>query len=162
MPPDMMQIYCGGDFEFIKTLANYMPINKPLTYLDAGSNIGMASVLFTHSIMGNGQVIAVDANPETVKVGPLSAARLRAALNSQSLEHVCGSAPHVCACDAAGAAPVLARSQSTAAFRCSTSCSSAAAGPQPTAHVGCFACDTLHCRLRRSQLESACPQRGAA
>eukprot|EP00892_Ulva_mutabilis_P004679 jgi/Ulvmu1/2583/UM014_0034.1 len=63
-----LQIYCGGDFEFIKTLAAFMPINKPLTYLDAGSNIGMASVLFSHSIMGNGQVIAVDANPETVKV----------------------------------------------------------------------------------------------
>lgn len=63
-----LQIYCGGDFEFIKTLANYMPINKPLTYLDAGSNIGCASVLFAHSIMGRGQVVAVDANPETVKV----------------------------------------------------------------------------------------------
>lgn len=63
-----VQIYCGGDFEFIKTLANYMPIDKPLTYLDAGSNIGCASVLFAHSIMGRGQVVAVDANPETVKV----------------------------------------------------------------------------------------------
>lgn len=68
----VMQIYCGGDFRFIKTLAKYMPMDKPLTYLDAGSNIGCASVLFAHSIMGRGQVVSVDANPETVKVRVLS------------------------------------------------------------------------------------------
>lgn len=70
----VVQIYCGWDFLFIKTLAKYMPMDKPLTYLDAGSNIGCASVLFAHSIMGRGQVVAVDANPETVKVRAASRA----------------------------------------------------------------------------------------
>lgn len=63
-----VQVYCGGDFGFMAQLAKYMPTNGPITFLDAGANIGMASLLFAQLIMGNGQVISVEANPETAQV----------------------------------------------------------------------------------------------
>lgn len=63
-----VQVYCGGDFGFMAQLAKYLPTSRPATFLDAGANIGMASLLFAHLIMGNGQVISVEANPETAQV----------------------------------------------------------------------------------------------
>lgn len=63
----LLQVYCGGDFEFMSTLAEFLPLDRPVTFLDAGANIGLASVLFSYMIMGQGEVIAVDANPETIK-----------------------------------------------------------------------------------------------
>ena len=49
-------------------LSKYLPLDRPVTFLDAGANIGMASLLFSHLIMGNGQVLSVEANPETAQV----------------------------------------------------------------------------------------------
>lgn len=39
--------------------------------LDAGANVGLATVLFAQAIRFNGQVVSVDANPGTMNVGPL-------------------------------------------------------------------------------------------
>lgn len=72
----MMQVYCGGDFGFMAKLSKYLPIGRPATFLDAGANIGMATLLFSQLIMGNGQVLSVEANPETAQVRALSPPRL--------------------------------------------------------------------------------------
>eukprot|EP00892_Ulva_mutabilis_P006593 jgi/Ulvmu1/4305/UM002_0026.1 len=74
-----LQVFCGGDFGFMARLSEYLPMDRPVSFLDAGANIGMASILFSQLIMGNGQVLSVEANPETAEV-------LRS--NLASLQHV--------------------------------------------------------------------------
>ena len=64
----MWQVYCQKHFKYMKKLADFMPIYKPVTFLDAGSNIGVASMLFSHAMMGNGEVLSVEAHPETFEV----------------------------------------------------------------------------------------------
>jgi hypothetical protein len=49
-------VYCGADFGFLHTLSEFMPETRPTTMLDAGANIGAASVLFAHLIGMRGQV----------------------------------------------------------------------------------------------------------
>lgn len=63
-----MQVFCGGDFGFMAKLSKFLPMDRPVTFLDAGANIGMASILFSQLIMGHGQVLSVEANPETAEV----------------------------------------------------------------------------------------------
>ena len=58
-----LQVYCGADFGFLHTLSEFLPTNKPVTVLDAGANIGAASLLFAHLIGMHGQVVAVEAFP---------------------------------------------------------------------------------------------------
>jgi FkbM family methyltransferase len=49
-------------------LANFIPNDRPTTILDAGANIGAAAVLFAHTIGLYGEVITVEANPDTYTV----------------------------------------------------------------------------------------------
>jgi predicted O-methyltransferase YrrM len=63
-----LQVYCGADFKFMRTLAQYFDMSRPTTFLDAGANIGLASLLFTQMMMSNGETLAVDANPSTLEV----------------------------------------------------------------------------------------------
>lgn len=55
----MLQVYCGGptgDFGFLEHLAKFLPIGRPVTILDAGANIGGASILFSQLIAFSGEV----------------------------------------------------------------------------------------------------------
>lgn len=45
-----------------------MPASEPISFLDAGSNIGLATSMFARALAGLGQVVTVEANPETFKV----------------------------------------------------------------------------------------------
>ena len=63
-----VQVYCEDHFNYMTTLSDFMPIYKPITFLDGGSNTGMASILFSHAMMGNGEVLAVEAHPDTFEV----------------------------------------------------------------------------------------------
>jgi predicted O-methyltransferase YrrM len=63
-----LQIYCTQDFLFMSTIGSYLPLDRPLTVLDAGANIGLAAVLFAQLIRFSGEVMAVDANPATCEV----------------------------------------------------------------------------------------------
>lgn len=63
-----MQVFCGLDFVFLKKLTDYVPLMRPVTVLDAGANVGLATILFAQAIRFNGQVVSVDANPGTMKV----------------------------------------------------------------------------------------------
>ena len=63
-----VQVYCEDHFNYMTTLSEFMPIYKPITFLDGGSNTGMAAILFSHAMMGNGEVLAVEAHPDTFEV----------------------------------------------------------------------------------------------
>jgi FkbM family methyltransferase len=58
-----MQAYCSRTFGFLAGLASYALSSRPLTFLDAGANIGLASMFFAHYIGYDGTIIAVDASP---------------------------------------------------------------------------------------------------
>jgi FkbM family methyltransferase len=64
-----LQILCNADFEFLSSLAPFMPTDsRPVTFLDAGSNIGLAAILFAEFIGLHGEVIAVEANMDSFHV----------------------------------------------------------------------------------------------
>lgn len=63
-----MQVFCGLDFGFLKKLTDFVPLARPVTVLDAGANVGLATLLFAQVIRFNGQVVSVDANPGTMTV----------------------------------------------------------------------------------------------
>lgn len=61
-----MQVFCMKDFEFLENIVPYMPgFGSPVTILDAGANIGLASTLFAELTGLHGQVLAVEAVPHT-------------------------------------------------------------------------------------------------
>ena len=70
-------MYCGADFNYLHTLAEFLPTDRPITILDAGANIGAASVLFSHFLALNGQVIAVEAFPPNFKILRMNVAPLK-------------------------------------------------------------------------------------
>ena len=89
-----MQVFCGGDFTFLRKLTEYIPLARPVTVLDAGANVGLATLLLTAAIRFNGQVVAVDANPDTMKVSTclhhiLSAWGLMPDCCSLRIQHSC-------------------------------------------------------------------------
>ena len=54
-----VQVFCGGptgDFGFLERLGQFLPLGRQVTILDAGANIGGASVLFSQLIGGYGEV----------------------------------------------------------------------------------------------------------
>jgi predicted O-methyltransferase YrrM len=63
-----VQVYCGEDFQFLQTLTRYMPLARPVTMLDAGTNVGLAAILLAQAMRFHGQIVAVDANPGTLEV----------------------------------------------------------------------------------------------
>lgn len=63
-----LQVYCGYDFNFLAKLAPFIPVDRAVSILDAGTNVGLAAILFAQLIKFNGEVVAVDANPQTLQV----------------------------------------------------------------------------------------------
>lgn len=68
--PCFLQVYCDNDFAFLPRLAPYLPLDRPVSVLDAGTNVGLAAILFAQLIKFRGEVVAVDANPGTLAVRP--------------------------------------------------------------------------------------------
>jgi hypothetical protein len=52
-------------FRFLHGIVDYVPVDRPVTLLDAGANVGFASLFFVPFIHFNGKVVAVDASPST-------------------------------------------------------------------------------------------------
>lgn len=63
-----MQFFCQPHFLYTRLLGPYLPTDRPTTVVDAGANIGLASMLYAQVINFNGEIIAVEANPSTLKV----------------------------------------------------------------------------------------------
>lgn len=90
----LRQLYCGGDFGFMHRLTEYLPLRRPTTILDAGANIGLSSILFSHMIMSYGEVLAVEANPETLQVRLAPPAHTHAAKQLSIAPHALPEARH--------------------------------------------------------------------
>lgn len=72
-----MQAFCGNAFRFLGNMVDFVP-NTPQTLLDAGANVGFASLLFAPFLRYSGRILAVDASPSTHEVlqrnmGPFAA-----------------------------------------------------------------------------------------
>jgi hypothetical protein len=63
-----MQFFCEPHFHFISALGPWLPKNRPVTVVDAGANIGLATILFSQFINFNGEVLSIEANPSTLEV----------------------------------------------------------------------------------------------
>jgi hypothetical protein len=63
-----MQFFCAEHFLFATFLGPYLPKGRPVTVVDAGANIGLASILYSQVINFNGEVLAIEANPSTLEV----------------------------------------------------------------------------------------------
>ena len=66
-----MQAYCGGDtgnFAFLPFISRFVPVHRPVSVLDAGANIGTATILLSQMIAFHGEVISVDASPDTTVI----------------------------------------------------------------------------------------------
>ena len=73
-----MQVLCQDNFRFLARLVPFMPpYDAPVTFLDAGANIGLASILFAHILGALGQVLAVEALPNTANLTEINTAHLR-------------------------------------------------------------------------------------
>jgi predicted O-methyltransferase YrrM len=60
-----VQVFCQDDFDFLQAVSRRLRYNRAPTFLDAGANIGGASVLFAIAARLAGRVVAVEANPAT-------------------------------------------------------------------------------------------------
>lgn len=81
-------MFCSEDFAFLRQLTQYVPLARPVTVLDAGANVGLATILFAEAIRFNGQVVSVDANPGTMKVRSFVLQGFQ--MGSASLHSSCG------------------------------------------------------------------------
>jgi hypothetical protein len=63
-----MQFFCQEHFLFATYLGPFLPKTRPAVVVDAGANIGLASILFSQVINFNGEVLAIEANPSTLEV----------------------------------------------------------------------------------------------
>lgn len=66
----LAQVYCQHNFDFLKQLLDFLPPSGDIQILDAGANVGFVSILLSQLVGGRGHVIAVEANPGTIKVHP--------------------------------------------------------------------------------------------
>jgi hypothetical protein len=64
----LLQFFCENNFLYMTHLANYLPRDRPATIVDAGANIGLASLMHAVAMNFYGQVLSVEANPMTLRV----------------------------------------------------------------------------------------------
>ena len=57
-----------NDFSFLKALAAWLPPDRDAVFLDAGANIGGATLLFALTSGLSGQVVSVEASPGTYEL----------------------------------------------------------------------------------------------
>ena len=67
----VLQFFCDEHFLYTTFLGPYLPKDRPITVVDAGANIGLASILYSQVINFNGEVLAIEANPSTLQVRAL-------------------------------------------------------------------------------------------
>ena len=63
-----VQVFCRKQWDLLLQLLPYVPFDRPAHVLDAGANIGLASLLFTPFLRHLGTITAVDASPPTFHV----------------------------------------------------------------------------------------------
>jgi hypothetical protein len=63
-----VQFFCDENFLFTTFLGPYIPKDRPTTVVDAGANIGLATILFSQIINFNGEILAIEPNPSTLEV----------------------------------------------------------------------------------------------
>ena len=63
-----MQFFCQEHFLYASFLGAFLPRDRPAVVVDAGANIGLATILFAQVINFNGEILSVEANPSTVEV----------------------------------------------------------------------------------------------
>lgn len=64
----MKQFFCEPHFHYISYLGPWLPKNRPATIVDAGANIGLASILFAQFANFNSEILAIEANPSTLEI----------------------------------------------------------------------------------------------
>lgn len=74
------QVYCARDFEFITTMRRWMPPHRPPVFVDAGANIGAATLLLSHLSALQGHVFSIEASPENLEILTANTAPLGAAV----------------------------------------------------------------------------------
>jgi FkbM family methyltransferase len=62
------QVYCDVHFHFLYALADFLPVERDITMLDAGANAGFVTALFAELIQFRGHIVSVEANPGTIKI----------------------------------------------------------------------------------------------
>ena len=60
-----MQVFCQHEWDHLLALLPYVPWDRPVHVLDAGANIGLASLVLTAFIRHHGTITAVEASPPT-------------------------------------------------------------------------------------------------
>lgn len=60
-----VQVFCENQFDILTELLPYVPFDRPVHVLDAGANIGLASLALTAFMRHHGSITAVEAYPPT-------------------------------------------------------------------------------------------------
>jgi FkbM family methyltransferase len=63
-----LQVLCSEDFNFVARLQPYLPEGRSATFLDAGANIGMASLLFSLILPLPLSITAIEPHPDTYSI----------------------------------------------------------------------------------------------
>jgi FkbM family methyltransferase len=61
-------VLCSEDFNFVARLQPYLPEGRSATFLDAGANIGMASLLFSLILPLPLSITAIEPHPDTYSI----------------------------------------------------------------------------------------------
>ena len=72
----LLQVFCEDNNNILKYMANMLPSDRQPVFLDAGANIGGATMLYTIFAAYQAYVVAVEANPVTFERTKLNAAEL--------------------------------------------------------------------------------------
>lgn len=70
-----VQVSCQR-FGFFKELIPYIPLTRPLAFLDAGANAGFASFLFARLMQFQGELVSVEMNPSSAQLARRNLASL--------------------------------------------------------------------------------------
>ena len=71
------QVLCESDFEFVDHIAARVAQDQPITIVDAGANIGLASILLAQVCGHRCQILAIEASPATSRLAVMNTRQLR-------------------------------------------------------------------------------------